>query len=185
MVRIFLAIDLPTKLLELLEEYQNRLRSAQADVRWVRPSNIHLTLKFMGELPESDVVKVVETCKDVCRGEGAFSLNLEGTGAFPNQRRPRVLWVGLAGDAGRLSGLQGRMEQALGKVGFPAEGRAFSPHLTIGRFRSERNLAKLLEIASRSKIASEPFPVEEVLIYESRLTPQGPQYTVLAKCTLG
>jgi 2'-5' RNA ligase len=170
---------------QLLEEYQNRLRPAQADVRWVRPSNIHLTLKFMGELPESDVVKVVEICREACRGEGTFSLNLEGTGAFPNQRRPRVLWVGLAGGVDRLRGLQGRMEQALGSVGFPAEDHVFSPHLTIGRFRSARNLAKLLEITSRSDIAPEPFPVEEVVIYKSRLTPQGPQYSVLAKCTLG
>ncbi|MDL1957904.1 MAG: RNA 2',3'-cyclic phosphodiesterase [Deltaproteobacteria bacterium] len=185
MVRTFLAIDLPSKQLKILEEHQDRWKSAKADVRWIYPSNMHLTLKFLGEIQESSMESVVAVCKEVCCLHRGFSLSLNGTGTFPNIRRPRVLWIGIGGETDLLCKLQNSIETALEKKGFPREDRVFMPHLTVGRVRSPRKLPRLLEIFVKDKIVIEPFTVEEVIAYKSLLTPRGPLYSPLARCGLG
>jgi 2'-5' RNA ligase len=184
MVRTFLAIDLPSKQRKILEEHQGRWKYVKADVRWIYPSNMHLTLKFLGEIQESNTERVIAVCKDVCGLYSGFSLFLNGTGIFSNLRRPRVLWIGIGGEVDILCKLQDSIETALEKKGFPREGRVFKPHLTAGRIRSPRRLLRLLEVFAKDEIVTKPFIVEEVIVYKSRLTPRGPLYSPLARCPL-
>ncbi len=185
MVRTFLAIDLPGTQRKILEEHQGRWKSAKADVRWIYPSNMHLTLKFLGEIQESSAESVTTACKEVCCLHRGLSLFLNGTGIFPNLRRPRILWIGIGGETDLLCKLQDNIETALEEKGFPREDRVFTPHLTVGRVRSPRKLSRLLEVFLKDKIVIEPFTVEEVIVYKSRLTPRGPLYSPLARCPLG
>jgi 2'-5' RNA ligase len=184
MVRTFLAIDLPGRQRKILEEHQGRWKSARADVRWIHPSNMHLTLKFLGEIHESTIESVIAVCKEACCLRRSFSLFLNDTGVFPNLRRPRVLWIGIGGEADILCELQDSIETALEKKGFPRESRVFKPHLTVGRIRSPRKLPQLLEIFVKDKIVIEPFTAEEVIVYKSQLTRNGPLYSPLARCPL-
>ena len=184
MVRTFLAIDLPNTQYKILEEHLDRWKTAKADVRWIYPSNMHLTLKFLGEIQESSTENVIAVCKEVCCLHRGFSLSLNGTGIFPNLRRPRVLWIGIGGETDFLCKLQNSIETALEKKGFPREDRVFTPHLTVGRVRSSRKLPRLLEVFAKDEIVTKPFTVEEVIAYKSRLTPRGPLYSPLARCPL-
>ena len=184
MARTFLAIDLLNTQRKILGEHQDRWKSAKADVRWIYPSNMHLTLKFLGEIQESSMESVIAVCKEVCCLHRGFSLFLNGTGTFPNLRRPRVLWIGIGGETDLLCKLQNSIETALEEKGFPREDRVFTPHLTVGRVRSPRKLPRLLEVFVKDKIIIEPFTVEEVIVYKSQLTPRGPLYSPLARCPL-
>ena len=184
MVRTFLAIDLPGTQRKILEEHQGRWKSTKADVRWIYPSNMHLTLKFLGEIQESSKESVIAVCKDVCCLHRGLSLYLNGTGIFPNLRRPRILWIGIGGETDLLCKLQNSIETALEEKGFPREDRAFMSHLTVGRVRSPRRLSRLLEVFLKDEIVIKPFTVKEVIAYKSRLTPRGPLYSPLARCPL-
>jgi len=184
MARTFLAIDLPNTQRKILEEHQGRWKSAKADVRWIYPSNMHLTLKFLGEIHESSMENVIAVCKKVCYLHRGFSLFLNGTGIFPNLRRPRVLWIGIGGETDLLCKLQNSIETALEEKGFPREDRVFTPHLTVGRVRSSRKLPRLLEVFVKDKIVIKPFTVEEVIVYKSLLTLRGPLYNPLTRCPL-
>ena len=185
MVRTFLAIDLPSTQRKILKEHQGRWKSAKADVRWIYPPNMHLTLKFLGEIQESSTESMIAVCKEVCCLRSSFSLFFNGTGIFPNLRRPRVLWIGVGGETDLLRKLQNSIETALEEKGFLREDRAFTPHLTVGRIRSPRKLSRLFEVFLKDEIVIEPFTVEEVIVYKSQLTPRGPIYSPLAKCPLG
>jgi len=184
MVRTFLAIDLPDTQNKILENHQAQWRYIKANVRWVPSTKMHLTLKFLGKIEESSVEDVIAACRRVCRRDRTFSLSLKGTGTFPGPKRPRILWVGIGGETYRLHRLQKELESALERKGFPQEGRAFSPHLTVGRIRSPQRLPSTMDIFMRDEITSPPFLVNEVIVYESLLLPKGPMYKPLARCPL-
>ena len=184
MVRIFLAIDPPSSQRKILEAHQGRWKSTRADVKWIYPSNMHLTLKFLGEIQESSTENVIAACKEVCCLYGDFPLFFNGTGVFPNLRRPRVLWIGIGGKTDLMRRLQNSLETALEEKGFPREDRTFRSHLTVGRVRSSYRLLRLLEVFLKDEVVIKPFTVKEVIVYKSRLTPRGPIYSPLAKCPL-
>ena len=136
-LRLFVALELPAPILAALEDVQRTLRDqmpARA-VRWVRGEGIHLTLKFLGETPASQRDGIAAALETACAGQRPLALRAAGLGCFPTTARPRVVWVGLAGDLDRLADLQGAVEAALEPLGFPAEGRPFNPHLTLGRLK--------------------------------------------------
>ena len=184
MIRTFIAIDLPSTQRKILEAHQGRWKSTKADVRWIYPSNMHLTLKFLGEIQESSTENVIAACKEVCCLYRGFPLFLNSTGVFPNLRRPRVLWIGIGSKTDLMRRLQNSIETALEEKGFPREERTFRSHVTVGRVRSSHRLLRLLEVFLKDEILFEPFTVKEVTVYKSRLTPQGPIYSPLAKCPL-
>ncbi len=158
---------------------------ADARVKWVEPANLHFTLKFLGEVPEEHLLSVVEAVREVAAFR-PFELSIEGLGAFPDLRAPRVLWVGVQEGARELAALARHVEEALSRARFPREERPFEPHLTIGRVRTEgreRGLWQALERLRAAKIGRQR--VEWVVVMESRLSPQGPTYIARAEVRLG
>lgn len=141
---------MPIEVRNVLAELQNELNDCNADVRWVKPENIHLTLEFLGDIKDKDADRITEVIKGTCKEYPAFQLKITGTGVFPNIRSPRVLWCGLD-KSDILSGLQDDIAKGLVPLGFKPEKRRFAPHLTIGRFRSFKDKDILLEKVTQYK----------------------------------
>ena len=186
MIRAFLAIELPDDLRPGLALVQGELKRSHADVRWVAVGNIHLTLKFFGNVPEDEIDALALAARQVAARGGPLQLQVTGAGAFPSPRAPRVVWLGLGGDVLPLTRLFYRLEKAFAALGYLPEGRAFNPHLTLGRVKSPANrdrLAKLL--AKMPPVDWPPFTVKELILFQSVLSPQGSKYTPLEVIPLG
>jgi len=176
-VRCFVAVDFPEEVRNDLRRLQQRLRARDLDLRWVQAESMHLTLKFLGEPDRKTFDAVAEALSAPLEGFGALRLEPRGLGAFPTPRRARVLWVGLAGDVAALARLALTVESRMETVGIPREGRAFAPHLTLGRARGPAGIDGVdAALRAEEGYAGPPFTVTEIVLYESRLRPQGPQY---------
>ncbi len=154
-LRAFLAARLPLEIHQALDENIARLKSKlpEGAVRWVRAENIHLTLKFLGEITPNQVDKLVEAAAQYLRPLSPFELRAIGLGVFPQPAKPRVIWVGVKGDGARLNSLQGGLESRLAREGFEADERGYHPHLTLGRTR--RDLRRDDEKALADALAAE------------------------------
>jgi 2'-5' RNA ligase len=172
------AINLPDDLRHAIARATEPLRAAGLPVKWVDAGGIHMTLKFLGEVPAGRLPEVEAALGRACAGARAFSLGVGEFGAFPTPERARVVWVGCEA-VPPLELLQHGVEREFGALGFPVEGRPFRPHLTLGRARSDqrggvRGLAGLLaDLAFTGE-----FTVRSVDLMESTLTPTGARYTV-------
>jgi RNA 2',3'-cyclic 3'-phosphodiesterase len=180
MIRTFICIELPESLKARLETLENQLRSKnRSAVSWVKPSNIHLTLRFLGDIDEGRQAELREAVERVVLSAPAFKLCASKTGVFPNPRNPRVFWIGIKGAEEHLIPMQKRLEQELEKAGFGKQDKPFSPHLTIGRAR-ERNAQELAELLQKIDFTDEEFIVSEIIIMRSDLKPTGAVYSKLA-----
>lgn len=178
-MRTFIAIPLPRDAETMLREMQEKLKAAAAEVRWTVVTSIHLTLRFLGEIDPEAVPRLTYLLRRATASERPFSMRLQGLGAFPNPRNPRVVWCGIEGEVQNLQSLQAKVEDACEAAGFPREERPFRPHLTLGRVKGKRNLHRLSEyirigVELESYLAADSFN-----IYQSTLRPQGPEYRVL------
>ena len=183
-MRAFVAIDLPAEVRAELTHVQEQLMSQIDDgVRWVDPSGVHLTLKFLGEVAPGRVKPIVQALTDVSNSAGSFEVIVQHLGAFPSAIRPRVLWVGIGGDLSELAKLHSRVDDALAPLGFPPEGRGYSPHLTLGRVR-DGVVRGLQERIGRAVEAVAVVPlvmrVHGMSLMESQLTPRGAVYSKVA-----
>ena len=186
MIRSFLAVELPATVQAKIGKVEEDARSTSADVRWVSPGKIHLTLKFFGNIEESKVDSIAVAIQGPIGAAKPFHLSVRGTGAFPNLRNPRVIWIGLVDPEGRLAALQKEVEISLEKIGFEPEDRPFRPHLTLGRVKSNRgkeDLIRIVEGYREEEIGT--FQVEKIVLFKSDLTPAGPIYTLLREVRLG
>lgn len=193
-IRSFIAIELSDIARADLARLQSRLKetSPPKTVRWTDPKNVHLTLHFLGDLPEDRLEDVNRTLRDAAAAHTPFSLNLSNLGCFPNTRRARIVWVGVTGDIDHLVALQSDLGDRLKKgVGFEPESRAYSPHLTIGRVKKGitqnglRELGQILEQQIPRVGQLVALPVDYIHFIRSDLKPDGPIYTSLAKVQLG
>jgi len=193
-IRSFIAIELSHEARTELARLQSRLKEASPPrtVRWTDPKNVHLTLHFLGDLPEDRLEDVNRSVRDAAAAHTPFSLNLSNLGCFPNPRRARIVWVGVRGDIDHLVALQSDLGDRLNKgVGFEPESRTYSPHLTIGRVKKGvtqirlRELGQVLEqqIPRVGQFAT--FQVDYIHLIRSDVKPDGPIYTSLAKGRLG
>ncbi|MBM4444345.1 MAG: RNA 2',3'-cyclic phosphodiesterase [Chloroflexi bacterium] len=185
LVRSFIAIELPPEFRAELGVLEEKLKAARHSfVKWVDPETIHLTLKFLGGVPADAIPRIVEATSRAAQSIPPFSLLMGGPGAFPNWLRPQVLWVGIAGETGRLADLHRELDGALSPLGYPPESRAFSPHLTLGRLRdraSAEERRSLGQWAQSVRFESRlTFEVDGVRLMKSHLTPAGPVYSQLA-----
>jgi len=186
LIRSFLAIELPKPILRKIEEVQGDLKLTHADVRWVNPEKIHLTLKFFGNIEESRIDAIFKAIEEPIQNNPPFFLNVRGVGAFPQMRNPRVIWMGLVNGKEVLVSLQKQIEIQLEKIGFQPEDRPFHPHLTLGRTRSSRGKEEL--VGKMEKHRDEEFgdfQIERVVLFKSDLRPTGPVYTPLREIKLG
>ena len=147
---------------------------------WTRPSNIHLTIKFLGDVPASRIEDVKRAVEMATAGRSPFEIEVSEAGCFPSLRNPRVLWVGITTIPEPLIELHEAIEKELARLGFPREPRKFSPHLTIGRVRNPQNAARLAEELIKRGIEPESFRASEVIVMRSDLNPAGSIYTPLA-----
>jgi 2'-5' RNA ligase len=183
-MRAFVAIDLEEAIKKSLQALVRDLKATGADVRWVQAGGLHLTLKFLGEIDEAQAFRVKAILAEVAGRHAAFPLRLEGTGAFPGERSPRVLWVGFAAEPGLLA-LQGELDKALEAEGFAREDRAFKPHLTLGRVKGTARLQNaMLELAKHREESFGGMTVRKVALFESRLRPEGAEYKILYEAGL-
>jgi len=185
-IRSFLAIELPEEIKERLGEIQSILKPLSSGISWVKPGNIHLTLKFLGNVQIGMIPKINEKIEEVTRQTLPFSLWMEGSGAFPHIKRPNVIWMGIKGDLAQLNLLQRGVEERLEDLGFPREHKDFRPHLTIGRVRNLKKLGDLkIGIEKFMGERSNPFQVKEVVLFKSQLNPGGAVYTKLETFPFG
>jgi 2'-5' RNA ligase len=181
-VRAFLAVSLPAEARACVEEAIESLRAAvPADVRWTPPDNHHLTLKFLGEIPEDKIDALVERAGAKLATVAPFEVALAGFGAFPSAREARVLWLGVARGAAALAKLARKLDSAARVAGAERERRPFSAHLTLGRLRAPAGI----ELERLTSPTSASWTVDEVVLYESRLAPDGARHVPLAHLPLG
>jgi 2'-5' RNA ligase len=185
-VRVFCAIELPADVRARAAARVDFLRRAfaSAPVGWERAEKMHLTLKFLGEIPASrieDLARAVQRAADQTK---TFELVVEGVGAFPPRGAARVLWLGVRDEAGELARLQERIEDECAAENFPREQRAFRPHLTLARLRRPNEAAALAALHKRTNFTPAIFQVSEAVIMQSRLQAGGSRYVKLVTCKL-
>ena len=184
-MRAFLGISLSNDMRASLAALQRELAESHADVKWVSPAQLHITLKFLDEISASQRQAIEERLRQVARCEPSFRLGIECVGAFPSIHAPRVLWVGLSEGKERVAHLAASIEQELAGFALRQEERSFAAHLTIGRVRSVRHqLALVQRLRELSWQPPAAWPVTSLTLYQSVLSSSGPHYTVLAEFPL-
>ena len=188
-VRVFVAVGISAEAREQLIVAMERIRrDVPQGIQWANPDGMHLTLKFLGNIPASAVGPLLECLGPVGAKTSPFPLQLAGLGMFPNRRKPRVLWVGVGGGLDALTRLQQAAEGAINGLGYPPEQRPFRPHITLGRPRRSVSGAQLARIGSVVSALAPPHPVgwrtESVDVMRSELHPSGARYTVLGSMPL-
>jgi 2'-5' RNA ligase len=183
MIRAFIAIEIPGDIRAAIGEAQARLRRAHVGVKisWTKVENVHVTLQFLGYIEEEAIPKISAGLESVSRNHAPFELRVRGAGAFPNENRPRVLWVGCEDAQGKLKALATAVQAAMQPLGFEPERREFSAHLTLGRVKLPKPDAALTR--ALDSIKNEVFGamrVEAVHLFESQLNPEGSIYSKLS-----
>lgn len=185
--RVFCAIELPSEIRKQIVQHASRLRTQLPEVHasWSREENLHLTLKFLGELPTARVEALSRAAERAARVVGAFELGVEGCGSFPPRGRPRVLWIGIADPTGGLDQLYRALEDECRQEGFDREKRELHPHLTVARVRKPQGSNQLAELHREIGFESPTFAVNDLRVIRSELSPQGSRYTVISRHALG
>ncbi|MCI0456491.1 MAG: RNA 2',3'-cyclic phosphodiesterase [Gemmataceae bacterium] len=186
-LRTFIAVDIGKAIRDRAVALQETLTRTGTDVKWVEPENLHVTLLFLGEVDERAVPDVCRVVADGCRQQVTFLVSVEKVGCFPNPRRPRVVWVGVGQGAQELCALHDALEPPLLELGcYRREDRQYTPHITLGRVKSDRPTDKLAAaLAKQAGWHGGETLVRELLVLSSELTPKGPIYTVLSRAKLG
>jgi 2'-5' RNA ligase len=187
-MRAFIAIELPQEIKDYLAKVQAKLKTANADVKWVNPQNIHLTLKFLGEIDEKQLNQISQILDDVAGNKAQFYIHLASFGAFPSIKSARVIWAGIDKGDPESKEIAGELEEKIEKIGIPKEERAFSSHITIGRTRSSKNRQQLSQelenLTDESGKLPAEFKTERITLFKSTLTPKGPIYEILKEAHL-
>lgn len=185
--RTFVAIEIDEAVRRRAAELVARLAAGTSDVRWVEPHNMHLTLKFLGEVPLERVPRICEVVQEGCDEVRPFALQVVGAGAFPHPGRPRTLWLGVGEGEPSAAMLEKAIDRRLRKLGFRGEKRKFKAHLTIGRVRRSGpglvELSRLLR--EQAEFDAGTTAVQLVTVFASELTGDGPIYTPLGHADLG
>jgi len=204
-LRAFIAIELPQEIKDALAHIQEQLKISGADVKWVQPQNIHLTLKFLGEIDDKKLEEIISILENATQNKNPFSTRLSSLGAFPKINFPRVIWVGIDKGDAETKQIAEVLEEKIAKIGIPPETRPFSSHITIGRVRSSLNREKLVKnlndladsfgkenFALHKSLADQSanlcggleFLVTKTTLFKSTLTPKGPIYEALKEANL-
>jgi RNA 2',3'-cyclic 3'-phosphodiesterase len=181
-IRTFIAIELSPEIKSFLANISQELRIPGADVKWVRTEGIHLTLKFLGNVHVELVPQIEEKARAAFDSQSPICLEIRGLGAFPDTRRPRVIWAGCLDPDGRLAPMVLNLENLLEPLGFSKEERPFNPHLTLGRVRSNSGIAELmLTMRKKMDIVGPGQVADHAVLFESVLKPTGAEYSRISR----
>lgn len=184
-LRCFIAIAIPETVRKEIREFTEPLRAARSDVRWVSADNLHITLKFLGATDETKIGPMTEAIRKQLCYYHTFYIRIAGTGCFPSERRPKVIWVGLS-DHDSLSQLRRDIDELMTTFGYAPEGRPFSPHVTIGRVKPPGKIGTVVEgLSAGGQKNFGTFGVSGIRIMKSDLTPSGAVYTILSEIPFG
>jgi RNA 2',3'-cyclic 3'-phosphodiesterase len=179
--RLFIAVEVSPAARAELAAAQRHLQDGHFPVKWVAPDTMHMTLHFLGETDVGLLPQLSAALRETLSGVGTMRLHLDGTGAFPNLRRPSVVWAGVGGATATLERAQKAAGRALESLGLPRETRAFRAHLTLGRARRDATPAQLERLGTAIRalpsLAPASWEVERVVLFRSQLLPSGPIYT--------
>ena len=185
-LRVFLALDLDEPVKKQLIRLRQRLDASAADVRWVHSQQIHLTMKFLGDISDKMAVDICRLCQNVAAEFEPFEFEVSRAGCFANHGKPRVLWVGVLDPSGSVRRLHERLEKTLAPLGLRRELRAFKPHVTLGRVRSGKNAQDLRDAVKKNEDFEAGIQLaSQITIYSSELAPDGPTHTVIARAGFG
>lgn len=178
-LRLFIAIETPPEIRLQLVSICDQLRESGADVKWEPDEKLHATLKFLGSTDEGLLPEIVSIITGVCQTMTPVSVKYGGVGCFPNQRAPRIIWIGMEDLKGDMGLLQQKIETSMVPLGFKREERAFHPHVTLGRVKSEKRIGSLLRMMESITFESQPVIIKEVALVKSELKASGSVYTIL------
>lgn len=183
MIRAFIAVTLAPVIIEEIAKIQLALQTSRGDIRWTHAEGWHLTLKFLGDISHGQVTPILSALSEALRAQSAFRVVAQGLGAFPNLKRPRVVWAGLQGEG--LIPLSEKIETALIPLDFPPEERDFTPHLTLGRVRSLRGWEQMLTVLKEYEHTRfGESEINQITLYQSDLHPTGAVYRPLGSIAL-
>ncbi|KXB01250.1 hypothetical protein AKJ44_02760 [candidate division MSBL1 archaeon SCGC-AAA261F17] len=186
MPRAFVSIEITDDIRNQLVQVQEKLGETGADLKLVEPQNIHLTLRFLGDVPEKRLSKIKNAIRDAKDIADPFNLHVSGLGVFPNPNYMRVVWAGVSDGSNPTTALRQKLDKNLAKINLPSDNKEFTPHLTIARVKSGKAKEKLREKLTR--MSAKDFGtcrVDAIELKESKLTPEGPIYSTLEKFELG
>ena len=184
-IRTFLSVELARPVRDKIVDLQEELARAGAEVKWTEPENLHVTLIFLGEVPDKEIHAICKLASETVHGMEPFTMCVESAGCFPNLRRPRILWVGVGAGAQELVKIHDELETPLFDLGYRMEERKYTPHITLGRVKSDRPTDQLTAaLQQHADWHGGEQIVSEIHVMGSELTRDGPRYTVLGRAKL-
>lgn len=184
-MRTFISVRLSKSVRERIAGVQEELKDDRVNVKWISPENVHITLKFLGEVSMKALPEVCESVRTSTSGVERFSIGVDSLGFFPGNKSPRVIWAGISEGKEELKELGRSIEDNLSELGFKKENREFAAHITIGRVRSQRNIRQILDKLDIMKnVSCGTSQAEAVCIMRSELTSRGPIYSILERVNL-
>ena len=180
-MRTFIAVEIPKEIRQAVGEYINSIKECMKDVKWVEPQNLHFTIKFLGEVKNSDIRNIKECVENVANEFSSFALGLSDTGFFPSKYKPKVVWIGVDGGKDTLLDLYQDMERCFEQYGYDREAKTYSPHLTIGRVKKFKMVTAPENLPDFEPVM---FTVSRLAVMKSTLTPEGPIYEKISESEL-
>ena len=179
-IRAFIAVPLNPTLRQVIVKAQTALKPLDMDVKWVEPDNIHLTLKFLGDIVPKDVTQIKTAMSDLYKNVKAVKTRVQVLGAFPDSRHPRVIWMSLDDTHSQIAGLALLLKNGLAKIGHPKDSRTFKAHITLGRVRSPKNTSTFTRVIHDYRLDKDREELlNRIILFKSTLTPHGPIYEPL------
>ncbi len=185
MIRLFIALPLGQEVERYLSSIIDELKPHGGSVKWVAPQNVHLTVRFLGDTEEQRVPKIKQLLDKVASEYPTVATTIDRLGAFPNLRRPRVIWAGIHDNVDRLEKLARQVELGVRKLRFEKETKGFKPHLTLARIRKPQGLEQLIAHLESFVLEPQVLTLDRLVLFKSTLTPKGPIYNRLYEAVLG
>jgi 2'-5' RNA ligase len=183
-MRTFIAVDTPENIKRKMTDVQSELKQSEADFKWETSNKFHITIKFLGEVKETMIDDIIGIIQEISSNFPPFPLQYEKVGSFPNLKNPRVIWIGCRDISQNLSKIKHMLDGELKQFGFEAEERAFHPHITLGRVKSQRGIKNLIPIIENLTFKSEVVECRQILIMKSTLKPSGSEYSIMQSVIL-
>jgi RNA 2',3'-cyclic 3'-phosphodiesterase len=181
-IRAFIAVEINEQTKQKISGLISHLKKSGADVKWITENQMHLTLKFLGDIDERDVQKISDALSDIADNFNSFTINFSKIGAFPDMDRPSIIWLGIDKGAESLKTLSEKIETALKKLRLKQENREFKPHLTLARIKSPKNMQNLLKLVKEIDAKSwDGSQISSLTLFQSALNPKGAVHAILAK----